>query len=87
MTRHPFLHMLSINREPLAAHQDLSASLAFPAAPHGALASALVMEGVVLRGSKAAARVGALGSIVVLARQFMLVNGRGRRPQRLREIG
>ena len=34
---------------------------------------------------EAAARIGALGSIVVLVRQFALVSGRGRRPQRLRE--
>lgn len=36
---------------------------------------------------EAAARVGALYSVVVLAREFALVNGRGRRPQRLREVG
>ncbi|HUW08504.1 MAG TPA: hypothetical protein VM537_02200 [Anaerolineae bacterium] len=36
---------------------------------------------------EAAARIGALGSIVVLARQFLLVNGRGRRPQTLQETG
>ena len=36
---------------------------------------------------EAAARVGALASIVVLAREFNVVNGRGRRPQRLLESG
>jgi hypothetical protein len=36
---------------------------------------------------EAAARIGALGRIVVLARPFLLVNGRGRRPQRLRGAG
>ncbi len=37
------------------------------------------------RHVEAAARIGALYSVVVLVRQFALVSGRGRRPQGLRE--